>query len=311
MTQKDPYEILGVARNASQDEIKRAYRRLALKHHPDRNRGDTAAAQKFKEVQAAYEILGDADRRAQYDRFGAGGPTPEYRTWNVSGGPDVEFDFGSFGDLSSVFEQFFRRAERPAAGRRAASRARPRGADVEHVVDLSFEEAARGAARDVVLRSADTGETERLEVRIPPAVTDGQRIRVRGKGQPGPGGRGDLMIVCRVHPHPELRRENLDLLLDLALSFPEAALGTRVEIATLDGRTLVTVPPGTSSGTKLRLRGKGIHDPRSGQTGDLYAVVRIQAPRQLSPHARKLIEQLADELGVRLEVAAAPSRGSP
>lgn len=311
MTQKDPYEILGVARSASQDEIKRAYRRLALKHHPDRNRGDSAAAQKFKEVQAAYEILGDAERRAQYDRFGAGGPTPEYRSWNVSGGPGVEFDFGSFDDLSSVFEQFFRRAERPAAGRRAASRARPRGADVEHVVDLSFEEAARGAVRDVVLHSANTGETEQLAVRIPPAVTDGQRIRVRGKGHSGPGGRGDLMIVCRVHPHPELRRENLDLLLDLALSFPEAALGTRVEIATLDGRTLVTVPPGTSSGTKLRLRGKGIHDPRSGQTGDLYAVVRIQAPRQLSPRARKLIEQLADELGVRLKVAAAPSRGSP
>ncbi|MEP0845592.1 MAG: J domain-containing protein [Phycisphaerae bacterium] len=311
MTQKDPYEILGVARNASQEEIKRAYRRLALKHHPDRNRGDSAAAQRFKEVQAAYEILGDAERRAQYDRFGAGGPTPEYRTWNVSGGPGVEFDFGSFGDLSSIFEQFFRRAESPAASRRSASRARPRGADVEHVVDLSFEEAVRGATRDVVLRSADTGESERLEVRIPPAVTDGQRIRVRGKGQPGPGGRGDLMIVCRVHPHPELRRENLDLLLDVPLSFPEAALGTRIEIATLDGRTLVTVPPGTSSGAKLRLRGKGIHDPRSGQTGDLYAVVRVMVPRQISPRARKLIEQLADELGVRSAVAAAPSRGGP
>lgn len=311
MTQKDPYEILGVARSASQDEIKRAYRRLAMKHHPDRNRDDAAAAQKFKEIQAAYEILGDAERRAQYDRFGAGGPTPEFRNWNVGGGQSVEFDFGSFGDLSSIFEQFFRRSggARPRRGRggRPAPEhpwsdvnvPRPRGADIETTIELRFEEAVRGSTREVALQSVNGRGLERIDVRIPPGVADGQVIRVRGRGQEGPGGRGDLMIRCRVLAHPHLRREGLDLHTEAAISFPEAALGTKVEVATLEGPTVVSVPAGTSSGVKLRLRGKGVADPRSGAKGDLYVTIRITTPRNLSPRARELIEQLGEELGGR------------
>ncbi len=300
MTNKDPYEILGVSRNATQDEIKRAYRRLAKQYHPDRNPGDKSAEQHFKEVHAAYEVLGDAQRRTQYDRFGAGGPTPEYQTWTEAHGApfeDLHVDFGPMGDLSSIFEQFFSRGVGTKARRRTNERTRARGSDVEHEVEVAFEEAARGTTRDIVLTSAGSDRNEeRIQVRIPAGIGDLQRIRVRGKGHAGLGGRGDLMIRIRIRPHPRFRREGLNILLDLPLSFAEAALGGSVEIPTLDGLTVVKVPPGTSSGTKLRLRGRGIRDERSGQTGDMYALVQVQVPKTLSPRARQLVQELADEL---------------
>jgi len=294
---KDPYEILGVSRTASQEEIRRAYRRLAKAWHPDRNPGNPQAEQRFKEVQAAYEVLGDAEHRAQYDRFGAGGPRPEFHAWTAGGTPfeQVRFDFGS--DLSDIIEQFFQRAAGPRVRTRAGRRAaRARGADVEHAIDLSFEEAARGAVREVHLQVINgRHEPEHVRFRVPAGIEDGQRVRVRGKGQEGAAGRGDLLITCRVHPHPYFRREGLDILLDVPLTVAEAALGTKVEIPTLEGPTRVTVPPGTSSGTKLRLRGRGIRSARTGETGDMYAVVRVALPRQLSPRARELIEQLSRE----------------
>lgn len=298
MGTKDPYEILGVSRSATPEEIKRAYRRLAKQYHPDHNPNDKSAERRFKEVQAAYEVLGDPERRAQFDRFGAGGPAPDVHAWSTwQGSPfeDIRVDFGSLGDLTSIFEEFFSRGagERPV--RRAARRPRERGADLEHSVQLSFEEAARGTVRSLVLES--DGQREHIEVRIPAGVRDGQRIRVRGQGQPGAGGRGDLLIRCQVQPHPYFRREGLDILLDLPLSFAEAVRGARVEIPTLDGPTVLTVPPGTSGGTKLRLRGRGLRDPRSGQVGDMYALVRIRVPKELSPRARELLSELERELG--------------
>ncbi len=291
MSSKDPYEILGVSRTASPDEIKRAYRRLAKEHHPDRNPGDPAAERRFKEVQAAYEVLGDPQRRAEYDRFGAGGPRPDVHAWGpaAGGGPGgVRFDFGSLGDLTEIFEQFFSRAGAPRT-RRSVRRVAPAGADVEGEIELGFDEALRGAVREIVLGGG--GRTERIQVRVPAGVTDGERIRVRGRGQEGPGGRGDLLIRCRVAPHPFLRREGADLVLDLPLTVREAVLGTRVEIPTPRGPALLTVPPGTSSGTKLRLRGHGAPDRETGRTGDLYAVVRIVVPREVSAAARRLLEQ--------------------
>ncbi len=298
MAQKDPYEILGVSRTASQDEIKRKYRQLAKQLHPDRNPGNKQAEERFKELQAAYEVLGDPERRAQYDRFGAGGPRPDFHTWTSpgAGGPtpfdgiDIEF-----GDLGSIFEQFFRR---PGTRRRTARvnrRPQPRGADLEVVVELSFEEAARGCKRDVVLSGGGGGGSQRIEVRIPPGVHDDQRIRVRGQGHAGPGGHGDLMIRCRVRPHPYFRREGDDVFLDLPLTITEAALGTKVEIPTLDGPTVVTVPPGTSSAKRLRLRGKGIRRPGA-KSGDMYVVVRIVAPQRLTARARTLLRELSEEI---------------
>jgi len=301
MSNKDPYEILGVSRTATPEEIKQAYRRLAKKHHPDRNPQDRKGAeQRFKEIQAAYEVLGDSQRRAQYDQWGAGGPAPEFHTWTSrgTGGEDIGFDFNSLGDLNSIFEQFFGRGMGARGRRRTATRAAPRGADLEYAVDLSFEEAVRGTVREVVLTGAN-GSTEQIRFRVPANVTDGQRIRVRGKGQDGPGGRGDLMILCRIRPHPYFRREGLDVTLDVPLTYAEATLGAQVEIPTLDGATVVKVPPGTSSGTKLRLRGRGLRDGRTGQTGDLFAVVRIVAPKSLSPRASELVQQLDRELQQR------------
>lgn len=307
---KDPYEVLGVSRKATQEEIKRAYRRLAKKYHPDRNKGDKAAEEKFKEVQAAYEILSDPKKREEYDRFGAGGPTPNFHEWARQPHPGVHgvhFDFGDFGDLASIFEQFFQRPGRRTRTRHgpahtatsdpfAGATAAPRGRDLEHEIMLSFEEAARGGKRQIMLESDSGGPAERIEVKIPAGVRDGQRIRLRGRGAPGPGGRGDLYLVCRISPHPYFRREGLDLYVDLPLSITEATLGRKVDVPTLNGTASVTVPPGTSSGTKLRLRGRGIRDERTGQVGDLYAVVRIAAPKDLSPKARKLVEELHREL---------------
>jgi len=293
--QKDPYEILGVRRDASAEEIKRAYRRLAKETHPDRNPGDASAERRFKEVQAAYEVLGDARRREEYDRFGAGGPAPEFRRWSSGQDPfqgaHVEFNQG---DLRDIFEQFFSRDASRGARRRAPRPAR-RGADIEHAIDLGFLEAGRGVTHVVELRRAG-GKPERIEVRIPPGVTDGQVIRVRGQGQDGPGGRGDLMIRCRVRSHPQFRRDGRDLLLDLPLSFAEAAFGAKIDIPTLDGATILTVPAGTVSGAKLRLRGRGFPDPQNGERGDMYAVVRIHVPKNLTPRARELIHALEQEL---------------
>jgi curved DNA-binding protein len=303
MSQKDPYDILGVSRNASQDEIKRAYRRLAKQYHPDRNPGNKNAETQFKEVQAAYEVLGDPKRRAQYDQFGAGGPRPDFQTWTTGGVSPFEgfdFDFASAGDLSSVFEQFFRRSDRGARARRTSRRPAPRGADLDYAVDLSFEEAARGTLREIRLASTSAkAGSERIEFRVPAGVADGQRIRVKGKGHEGPGGRGDLMILCRVKPHLYFRRDGNDILLDLPLSLTEAVRGAKIEIPTLDGITRVTVPPGTSGGTKLRLRGTGIRGQHSPTPGDMYVITRIAVPKDLSPRAAELLDQLADELKQR------------
>jgi DnaJ-class molecular chaperone len=308
---KDPYDILGVSRTATQDEIKRAYRRLAKEHHPDRNQGDKQAEQRFKEVQAAYEVLGDAERRKQFDRFGAGGPAPEFHSWGAGQGGarpfggGVDFGFSSMGDLSSIIEQFFRggggRVRR--GGRGAPHQPAPRGGNLEHTVDLSFEEAAHGAERTVVLTTPAGGD-EHIRFQVPPGVRDAQRIRVRGQGHEGPGGRGDLIVTCRIRPHPYFRRDGYDVLLDLPVTFVEATLGAQVEIPTLEGTTIVKIPPGTSGGTKLRLRSRGIRDPRVGTTGDMYALVRIIAPQEVSDRARELLEALADELKQHPRAAA-------
>jgi curved DNA-binding protein len=300
MPNKDPYDILGVSRTAKPEEIKQAYRRLAKQWHPDRNPKNREAAEaKFKEIQAAYEVLGDPEKRAQYDQFGAGGPMPEYQTWTSRGGgvQDIPFDIGSMGDLSSIFEQFFSRGMGGSRTRRRGGPARgmgPRGQDIDFDAELTLEEALRGTEREVLLTGPE-GHEERIRVRVPAGVEDGQRVRVRGKGQDGPGGRGDLMIRCHIRAHPIFKRDGRDLLVDLRLTFAEAAFGTQVEIPTLDGNTVVKVPPGTSGGTKLRLRGRGVRLP-NGEAGDLYAVVRIAVPRELTPRARELIEELEREL---------------
>ena len=312
MSHRDYYDILGVSRSASADEIKRAYRKLAKQHHPDRNPGNPEAETKFKEVQGAYSVLSNTQKRAEYDQFGRAGVGDwqqrqgGQRVYSWGGGSqinseDLEDLFSAFGGgggpQASVFQQFFGgRGQRRAPRRRAGP---ARGGDVEHAVRLTFDQALHGTKIELRLTDKGNGSgPQTLTVTVPPGVDDGQRIRLRGKGRPGSNGGppGDLFLVCSVAAHPYLRRAGRDLFLDLPISLTEAALGTTIEVPTPDGRVSLKIPPGTPGGSKLRLRGKGFPANRQQPAGDLYAVIKIVAPKQLTEKQQELLEQLADEL---------------
>jgi curved DNA-binding protein len=293
---RDYYEILGVERGADDEAIRRAYRRLARKYHPDINK-DEGAEDRFKEISEAYEVLRDPAKRERYDRLGANwraedaGSRPQgFEGFNgPSGFGDVRVDFGDSARFSDFFETMF--------GQRAA-RGRPRGgfegfatrgADHEAVLELSLEEAAAGGRRQLSL-----GEDRNYDVRIPAGVRDGQRIRLAGEGGGGQAGgpSGDLFLRVRLRPHPRFRLDGRDLHTDVKVTPWEAALGATVEVATLQGRARVKVPAGSSSGRRLRLRGQGFPDSKGGK-GDLYATVQIAVPKHLSDRERELFEELA------------------
>lgn len=310
MAKRDYYEVLGVAKSATPDEIKKAHRKLVRQYHPDANKHNPQAEEKFKEVQEAYDVLSDAQKRANYDRFGhagvgagaAGGPGGDpFEAFRRAGagrggargrgqaGPGVSVEDVDLGD---IFEQFFggRMGGRGRGrGPQAAPQAAPRGADVEHPVTLSFEQAARGTTLSLQLDR--DGQVETIDVKIPPGVKDGGRVRVKGKGQQSYGQAGDLYIVTRIAPHPYFRREDLDIYVDVPITLQEAAMGAKVEAPTLDGPVTLTIPPGTSSGAKLRIRGKGIE--RSGQRGDQFVLPRIVIPKDLDDEDRRMIEAIA------------------
>jgi DnaJ-class molecular chaperone len=326
MADKDYYKVLGVPRNADADAIKRAYRKLAKQYHPDRNRDNPAAEKQFKEVQEAYSVLQDPEKRKLYDQFGeagakGGGPTgwrsgpggAKVHTWR-SGGPDIPIEdledlfsvfggggggrgfqgAGAAGGGGSVFDQFFRnRSSQAGPGARQHAQ---RGTDIEHPIQLTFNQAIEGTTTELRLTDASTGQSRTISVKIPPGVADGQKIRLKGKGQPAMRGgpAGDLYIVCKVKPHPFFRREGNDLYLDLPLSLSEAALGTKVEIPTIDGRRTLTIPQGTASGSKLRLKGQGIQPAGKQPKGDLYAVIKIVPPKKPSDEQKELLEKLAE-----------------
>jgi curved DNA-binding protein len=282
---RDYYDALGVSRDASADEIRRAYRQLARRYHPDVNK-DEGADDRFKEISEAYEVLRDDEKRQRYDRVGRGHSAGD----DVSGTVDFEDFVGS-----DFFEGLFGGrggARRPGGfggfgGFDGYSR---RGGDQEAVLELSLEEAVAGGRRKLSL-----GDGREFDVNIPPGVRDGQRIRLAGEGEPGPGGgqAGDLLLRVRVRPHPRFRVDGDDLHVDLPVAPWEAALGASVQVQTLDGRARVRVPEGSSCGRKLRLRGEGL--PRAGgDRGDLYASVRIEVPKHPSREERELFEQLAD-----------------
>jgi DnaJ-class molecular chaperone len=307
---RDYYEVLGVDRTASADEIKRAYRRLIKKYHPDRNPNDPSAEGRFKEVQAAYDVLGDKDKRAEYDQFGEAAvgrwetqPTGQ-RVYTWGGGSQIPFDdlqdlfsaFGGGGSGASVFGDLFGGGATRTGRRRRAGAQPAQGRDEERVVRLSFEEAVRGATVDVPLHS-DGKARETLQVKIPAGVEDGSRIRIRGRGGSGRAGgaAGNLYLRCEVGRHPYFRRDGLDIHVDLPISIVEAALGEKLEVPTLSGPVTLTIPPGTSSGARLRLRGKGIQPP-NGTAGDQIVVVQVVAPRSLDETQRQLLEQLRGTL---------------
>jgi len=315
MAGPDYYKILGVSRSASAAEIKKAYRRLARKYHPDVNSASDAT-RRFAEISEAYEVLSDKGKRRMYDtlgpqgfKAGAGrghGAGPHVR-WSGAGpggidlddllakaglgsgdGPSIEDLLGGEGRVN--VEDLFggrRRTHRPRAGR-----------DIRQPITLSFLDAVNGTTKSVRRRPSDParqGGTGRIEVRIPPGVREGASLRIPGKGEPSHQGGppGDLYIVVHVRAHPLFRREDWDVYIDLPVTASEALLGAKVEILTLDGKARLTVPAGTSSGTRLRLKGKGILNPKTRTRGDHYAVVKIVIPKGLSDRGKELAEELA------------------
>ncbi len=301
---RDYYEVLGVSKSASTDEIKRAYRRLAKEHHPDRNPDDASAERKFKEVQHAYDVLKDPEKRRQYDQFGEVG----VGQWaNTSGGErvyqwggssvgvdDLEELLSSFGggQRPGAFEDIFGGAF-GGGGRRRAVRAAPsRAPDQQQEVSLLFDQAVHGATLTMSITTGSSVQT--VDVKIPPGVEDGQKLRLRGRVPAPPGGKaGDLILICRVKPHAYFTRRGADLYVDVPVSLTEAALGAKIEVPSLDGMTAVTLPAGTAAGAKLRLKGRGMHKPGNDRRGDLYAVIKIVPPTSLSDSERELYEKLA------------------
>lgn len=303
---QDYYEALGVSRDASAEDIRRSYRNLARRYHPDVNK-DAGAEDRFKQISEAYDVLRDPEKRERYDRLGAnwrsdqgapgaggfeeafstGGFEERFRTSDGFGDVRVGFGGTDFGDL---FDGFFSR--RTSRGGRTASGEgfSIRGSDLEAELELALEEAARGGKRWLSL-----GDGRSVEVDIPRGVRDGELIRVAGQGGAGVGGgpAGDLLLRVRLKRHPVFRVEDRNLYVDLAVSPWEAALGAEVPVPTLDGSARVKVPPGSSSGRRLRLRGQGLPGSRGAPAGDLYAVVSIKVPERLNKNERELFERLA------------------
>lgn len=302
---KDYYDILGVTRKASESEIKSSYRKLARQFHPDRNPGDKAAAERFKEIQQAYDVLSDKKKREQYDQFGHGfeqmGSGPGQGGFHWTGGPSgyQNIDPGAF---QSIFEQMmgggggfsgfggFPGGSTASAGpgnkkgrgrNRRATHAEPQ--DYEQEVSIDFMTAAQGGSIEL----ARQGQNERLKIDIPAGIGDGKKLRLRGQGGDG----GDLYVVVRIQPHAYFRREENNIILDVPLTLSEAALGCKVDVPTLSGTVTITIPAGSSSGQRLRIRGMGL--PSSGGKGDQFCEVKIIAPKHLDAQSKGLLEEFA------------------
>jgi len=346
---RDYYEVLGVSRTASEEEVKKAYRKLALKYHPDRNPGDTAAEEKFKEASEAYQVLCDAERRAQYDRFG-------HAAFEQAGGGFGGFDFAAAG-FEDLFGDLFGDFFGTARGRSGRARAR-RGEDLRFDLELSFEEAAFGTEKVVkVPRAVGCGEcdgtgarkgteqsvcsacrgsgqvrfqqgffsiaktcgqcggagsvikdpcrscggsgvareTQKLNVKIPAGVDTGSRLKLRGEGGGGTSGgpAGDLYVIISVKDHPFFQRQDNDIICEVPISFPQAALGDELDVPTLDGKVKMKILSGTQSGAVFRLRGRGVPDPRGYGKGDQLVRVTVETPRRLTARQRELMEEFA------------------
>jgi len=316
---KDYYKTLGVARTASADELKKAFRKLAREHHPDVAKDKKRAEEKFKEINEAYEVLGDPEKRKKYDELGpnwkAGSdfrPPPGYehfaragRGRTAPGAEGFEFQFGGTG-FSDFFESLFGGARRGGGfGRGDFGRdfvhgqedLPERGQDIEAELAGTLDEVAKGAVRPITLRVTDANGRERTEtykVRIPAGVKEGQRLRLAGRGESGVSGgaSGDLYLRVRFAKHPDFSVEDGHLQYELSVAPWEAALGTSISIPTLDGTVGIKIPAGTQSGQKLRVRGRGLPQA-AGSSGDLHVRVNVATPAQLSPAERELWEKLA------------------
>ncbi len=323
---KNFYEILGVSKDASEEEIKKSYRRLAKKYHPDVNKGDKQAEERFKEISEAYEALSDSEKRKQYDMFGStggagfdpsqwargGGAGPHTYSWSSGG------DYGDLGDIfrqagsrgkskrsgqqfsqddfASIFGDIFGAGGRTQStyqdwGRPREDVAPTRGKDLYYSIELDFMEAAKGTTSKISIHRGN--KLEKIDVKIPAGVNNGSKIRLAGKGEEvTKGGKaGDLYIEIKVKPHPLFWREGNDVYLEAPLSVGEAVLGTPLRVPTLDGHAEIKVPAGTASGQKLRLKGKGVSSLEKKIPGDMYVMINIVPPKSIDHRSKELIEE--------------------
>jgi molecular chaperone DnaJ len=324
---KNYYDILGVKRDASEKEIKQAYRRLARRYHPDVNPGDKSAEAKFKEINAAYEILADKEKRQKYDQYGdqwqhadqfaqASRQQSQYWDFAPGGGTSFHFSSGDVGDIDSLFEELLGGA-RSRTSRRAAPR---RGQDLESPIEVTLEEAYSGTSRTISLQMEEpcticrgtgriqnlpcstcrgTGampKVKRLEVKIPPGVDNGSRVRIAGKGQPSysGGSSGDLYLVISVRPHPTFERRGDNLHVDIPVPLAVAVLGGEVQVPTPKGRLALKIPPETQNGRVFRLTGQGMPHLGKATRGDLLAKVNVVLPTGLSEKEKELFRKLKE-----------------
>ena len=301
MASKDYYEMLGVSKTASDEEIKRAYRKLAMKYHPDRNQNKKEAEERFKELNEAYAVLSDKEKRKQYDTFGKEGFHQRFSQEDIFRGFDFEDIF------SSLFGGRGRRESR-SAGRggfdfgdvfsrayQGGGRAPQKGEDALYELPLTLEEAAFGGEKRISIPK--NGKVEEINVKIPSGIPSGKKLRVAGKGIEGRSGgpAGDLYLQISIRPHPVFEREGDDITVEKEIGFSEAVLGTTIEVPTLEGTKKVKVPPGTQSHTKMRLRGLGVPHFQGTGKGDEYVKVIVRVPKRVSDKSRKLIEELSKE----------------
>jgi DnaJ-class molecular chaperone len=290
----DLYATLGVSRDASQDDIKRAYRRLAKEMHPDLNPDKPDVAERFKEVTAAYDILSDPERRGRYDRDeidATGQERPQYQYYRdfaedpAAGRYYTREGFGGEEELHDFFEGLF-----GGRGRGGGFRTRGRGADVSYTLPIDFLEAARGAKKRVTMPDGRT-----IDLTIPPGVNDRQTLRLKGQGMPGfEGGMpGDAYVELHVQPHAYFERKDHNIHMNLPVSLPEAVLGGRIEVPTIDGPVTMTVPRGANTGTTLRLRGRGVVDQKSGQRGDQYVRLQVTLPKTADAELEEAVRRWA------------------
>ena len=295
----DPYKVLGLDKTATQDEIKKAYRKLAKELHPDLHPGDAQKMAEFQAVSAANDLLGDPEKRRRFDAGeidASGQERPERQYYHQYAGQDAGRrydpgpDMGGFGDEADIFSDLFGRRRPGGGGGAFRQDFHARGQDVHYHLDVDFMDAARGAKRSITMPDGNA-----IELSIPAGLKDGQTLRLRGKGGPGfgQGPAGDALVTIGVRPHPVFTRDGNDIEIDLPVTFDEAVLGAKVEVPTLSGAVSMTVPKGASSGHRLRLKGKGIA-PAKGPAGDQYVRLRIVLPAQIDEDMQALATRWRD-----------------
>jgi len=299
---EDYYQLLGVKKSASPEEIKKAYRKLAMKYHPDHTKGDKAAEEKFKKISEAYAVLSDKEKRKEYDTFGAEGFRQRFSQEDIFRGFDFGDIFREFGFGGDFFSgrgrgggmRFNFGGGSPFGSQAGQQQARMKGSDLVYELPLTLKEVANGTTKTVSLQHQ--GYSEKVTVKIPKGLISGKKLRLAGKGSPSPlgGPPGDLFIQARLLNDPKYRAEKYDLYLNQDLKLSEVLLGTSISVSTLDDKQLsLKIPPGTSPGTKMRMPGHGLPNMKGNKKGDLYVKIQVKLPGQLTDEQKKLIEKLA------------------